>query len=307
MSIYTKINKLNKVQLDTQLVEVGIPEPKDVGSILHCIPDDWWTFDEHLLQSGVAEYAEFSNGTTAYTQTYQLDAIKGIRPIITIKPTPETKRGDVILVGERWLFIMISETQALCDTVIGYGPFSDGLCTYIGDSLVMKQINDWAISIKTLPIYTIYREEATVLSLDEEDIGLPGASVGAFLRYANYPFWTRNLQDEFTGKYLEKKGDPRMAEFCRTKTARGKLINICPNFYFNAIDKGFNLGDIFSCCGRVFQVTYAEEAICLNTIGVSCFSNGFCVDSTGPAQTEFKKDSEAYMLLRKWMNTISNN
>lgn len=294
-----KINKLNKVLLDTKIIETGIPEKADVGSVCYSINDSWWTYDKYLLSQGQGVYAEFQNNLTMYSQTTQLQTLRGLRPIITIKPDPEIKKGELILVGERWLFRMISNVHALCCTVVEYCPFNNEPCTRMEDSLLVERLSKWYNNIKDLPVYAVYTEEAHHLTLRSENIFLPSISIGAFFVEAPYPLWTRGIHDEFTGKCLVKRGDMRTTEFCRTKTAAGEYINICPCITIRA-DSGLKQNDIFCCDGRMFKVVYAEEAVCMNTVGVSCFSTGFLDYTDTETLNEFKKSSEAYAVLMDW-------
>lgn len=309
MSFKVEFKKLRTVEIDTKIMEAVLPKPTDVNAWSLAIKDSWWTNEGHPSYgtTGYAEYTTDHAGCTRYWATNNLNTIRGVRPLITIKPTGEITTGEHLLIGGRWLFVMTDPTHAICCTVIGYSQFSDGLCTQLEDSLVVKYINKWFDDIKNYPVYAAYTEKTdpNYFYIQDDDISLPPTSVGAFLDNAAYPFWTRNIVDNFTGKILVRKGDLREAELFRTKTSHGEFINICPCFKLPY--PILNKDDMFVFDGRVFSVVYSNEAMCLNSVGVSCYSTGFfeppdnnSLSDAIRAEEEFWKSSEAYETLTKW-------
>lgn len=304
----TTIKVLNKAQINVRVTDAKVPNVHVAKIPGYLIKDEYWLHNS--LDKGAPYY--YAPLPDAVFKCCDFNLIKGIRPIVTIEnnAVENLSEGADILVGDKWLFRMIDDTHAFCCTVIGYSIFDTiPLHKDIEDTVVYKYIQTWFNNIRNKPVYRITYKEAHRAVMNYDCIRMPYTSEVLFLNDAEFPCWTWETKNEFCGRIVESPQNALNAEYSTSKTQSGQMLNICPVIQFDKMEcllRPLKCGDLISCGGRLFKVfSGADRAIGINSVGSSCFSTGFCDIKTDSSRDEFRYNSEAYALLRNWLENIS--
>lgn len=263
------------------------------------INESWWLADTALNKTN-AGYIQ----KDIFSRT-SVDNIMGIRPICTVT-SEDLKKGDLFLYNNH-LFKMLSNSLALCKTVIGFSNYNN----------VHQMLNEWSnrkikqtviIDNSLCPMYGKYVLKITekrkhelrnaVFSL------LPcGDGISSELLITGSCYWTQFRESEFNHQYIDEFG-------CVSVGALTKQYQICPwaEYNPNYSYTPMQLYTLFEYDNKVFRVisSQAGRAICLNTIGTSCYSTGIASLSEC-SNNEFYADSEAASILSDWVKQQEDN
>ncbi len=240
------------------------------------ITDDWWL--SKVTGQSQACYIERLRSTSSKCSP---EEIKGVRPLVSLVTENMTQGNKFVL--NNYLFTMITNTLALCDTVVGY---SDD---YFKEATLEK----WCDSIKfgsfiSVPCVTY---EDVVISAPVFGIPVFESSINASLLKTGYEYWTRHRLSEFTCAYVTPHGYLAESDNCEKR-------HICP--MLSADFSGLNTGDLFEFDHRLYRIVEDRKALCLNTIGTSYYSSGIAEIGDEDEEEEFYEASEAFEFIKKW-------
>lgn len=247
------------------------------------ITDDWWL--SKVTGQSQACYIERLRSTSSKCSP---EEIKGVRPLVSLVTENMTQGNKFVL--NNYLFTMITNTLALCDTVIGY---SD-------DYLKEATLEKWCDSIKFGSIK--FGSFFSVPCVTYEDVVIPapvfcapifGNGIESFLLRTGYDYWTQHRLSEFTCAYVNSHGYLTEGDNCEKH-------HICPIMSVDLSE--FNVGDRFEFDHRLYRVINGQIALCLNTIGTSYYSSGIAEIGDEDEEEEFYEASEAFEFIKKWID-----
>lgn len=317
-----EINKIVMEPTRVLLTDVRVPNLDDVKNYhldsYYALKNElWWLSPSNssVNSNTISNRFAYICGMV-YTSTPYYKKLYGIRPLIlfTNNATDKNKvfKGDEICIG-KWLFKVIENGVAVCETVIGYSRYGDTMIkasTY-NTSEIYNRITTWYQDIKSRTVCKVYKTpyDNSLINLDTtsvpstEDISDSNNTILC----NGYSYWLKNRTSEFKAAYLDSLGQ----KFSRSLT---DVINVCPAVYFNTSHPDYNNFvpyDLFEINGRIFKFNEHRSktgaigiGFCMNTIGMSCYSTGICEKGSKEAEKEFYESSEVYEVIKDWKRTL---
>lgn len=264
------------------------------------INESWWLADLVNRQAGYIQKNVFSR---CWTDT---NNIMGIRPLCSVI-SGNLKKGDLYLYNN-YLFEMLSDSLALCKTVIGFSTYNEA------PQIINKWFNNrikQTVNINNA-LYQMFGKYEVLKVIDRRKHELPNAAFSLLpcgdgvlpnLIKTGFPYWTQFRESEFTHQYIDEFGFVE-------KGALTEQHQICPwvEYKPSYSDKPMQLYTLFEYDNKVFRVVSSQtgRALCLNTVGTSCYSTGIA-NLSECTTNEFYIDSEAALVLLCWVKQQEGN
>lgn len=294
--------KLNLSNFDTDILE---------------FKDDWW-----MTKTKFPDSIYFCKPNKVVEKCNTLNDVKAVRPIIKFKNTEYfagNKRiiydvNDEFFVGNclfKVLWIEKGCCTALCETAINYVPYNKQR-NYVSldKSEISSCIQLW---VKTLDITSngggqgslgvskATREERIRFYVpDIKPITVSEAenTKKEFLMLKNISFWMFGRKDEFTGYYIDKTGNIKEGDITSKH-------NVCPCLsVLNTNSIEAYIGRFFVIENYVFRPVSINNVLCINTIGLSCYSTGIKETESSFSERVFFKDAEISGIIDEWLDYL---
>lgn len=311
-----------------KILDIRIPKIMDIkdNPILGQMPcwAHYWLSDYYVCQSGKVHYcyAYRNYGPSISIATN----VKAIRPVMELEYTEgityseDTKKefhsflpGDLIL-SNGYLFRIINldrynrKMLIISETPIGYTCYNKHKPDINKDIYQTSTLNkvfqtwkqDWKISEPNS--FGLIKE--TKAALDVCEIGVPSVltiqQIPAFELQFSHPFWLKTRLNEFEGASVDMFANI-------TRKPLSSEMDIHPYIRLRDekfFDKHLDQGGYLLIKGYLFRIISANEAICRNSIGYSCFSNGIEEMKDQDKEKEFYHHSELHETFMYWYNIL---
>lgn len=289
-----KFNKLFfKTVYDLRVYKVTLPEGIMLKH-LSFVPEEYWLSDN--IQDRAFYAAPNKSNRVPNCLMDDGAKIKGIRPIVHFVSS-EVKEGDELFINN-YLFTVFemdgNKGKALCKTIVDFAPYFDLSSKRRKPyyEKILQRFNNVEHAFKVHKA-TNFECKNFELALLENSVAVHLAST---LLDTNYNYWLQGRRNEFEGYWVTTTGLRKSSNIMEKKY-------LCPLLTLKNEDT-FKLfpHNLIEYHGKVFRVISNTEnvtAICLNPIGISCYSTGIDAIKDNDDK-EFYLNSDAHEAIERW-------
>lgn len=255
------------------LLNVGLKDDLEIS-------EEWWLSDVHNKEY----YITIDNKMKVAKKPNE---IKGVRVLCGFS-SPDIKQGDKFIINNA-IFKVLKPGVAISATVIGYSSYKRLSYVFNHWHIIAKSEKAFKVKYKNLP------------DINVADVGLlfPTDIIYSDIMFSTgWPSWTQNRMSEFEGRYIDVTGDVCTASI-------DKPLNICPLIHFTTSEfkakATCRKSDVVESEGRLFRILSDQGiALCLNPVGISCYSTGIAPLGNKQEEDAFFRSSETYEIINKW-------